>query len=88
MWDDHNGYDYNGMNTMMNDGGWLMMMTLLVIVLLGVGLAVVVWLRTRRSPAHGLGPSRLLAERYARGEIDDEEYAHRLKVLGSRSATS
>jgi len=28
---------------------------------------------------------RLLAERYARGEIDDEEYRQRLSTLGSHS---
>lgn len=84
MWNDPDGYHYDGMNTMMNGGGWLMMLVLLlVLVLLVVGLGLAWWLRARRSPAHGVGPSRLLAERYARGEIDDEEYAHRLKVLGS-----
>lgn len=28
-------------------------------------------------------PQQLLAERYARGEIDDEEFARRLKTLNS-----
>jgi putative membrane protein len=28
-------------------------------------------------------PQALLAERYARGEIDDDEYSRRLQVLGS-----
>ncbi|MFF0637713.1 SHOCT domain-containing protein [Nocardia sp. NPDC004151] len=28
-------------------------------------------------------PQQMLAERYARGEIDDEEYTRRLKLLGT-----
>ena len=36
-----------------------------------------------RAPAAGEGPSprQLLAERFARGEIDEEEYTRRLRVL-------
>ncbi|WP_040779660.1 SHOCT domain-containing protein [Nocardia pneumoniae] len=34
-------------------------------------------------PQQGPTPQRVLADRYARGEIDDEEYARRLKILGS-----
>jgi putative membrane protein len=37
-------------------------------------------------PAGGPTPEQLLAERYARGEIDDEEYQQRLATL-RRSAT-
>lgn len=35
-------------------------------------------------------PEQLLAERYARGEIDDEEYRHRLDILhgGNRPANA
>jgi putative membrane protein len=29
-------------------------------------------------------PDRMLAERYARGEIDEEEYTRRLQVLAAR----
>jgi len=42
--------------------------------------------RTGQAPsdtAHGPTPQRLLAERYARGEIDDEEYTRRLHVLNT-----
>jgi len=35
----------------------------------------------RRPRAVGSDPQRLLAERYARGEIDDEEYQRRLGAL-------
>jgi putative membrane protein len=42
--------------------------------------------RRRGGPWHG-GPSgeSVLAERYARGEIDDKEYRERLTVLKERS---
>ncbi|OIJ87913.1 hypothetical protein BIV24_23985 [Streptomyces colonosanans] len=37
----------------------------------------------------GSGPEQILAERYARGEIDDEEYHRRLATLrGSTTGTS
>ncbi|MGE0781461.1 SHOCT domain-containing protein [Mycolicibacterium chlorophenolicum] len=34
-------------------------------------------------PQHPPTPQQGLAERYARGEIDDEEYARRLNTLNS-----
>lgn len=34
-------------------------------------------------PQAGAAPQQVLADRYARGEIDDEEYMRRLKVLNS-----
>ncbi|WP_440972379.1 SHOCT domain-containing protein [Nocardia seriolae] len=34
-------------------------------------------------PLSGPTPQQILAERYARGEIDHEEYAQRLKILES-----
>jgi putative membrane protein len=38
----------------------------------------------RRQPpaADGADPHRVLADRFARGEIDEDEYRQRLKVLG------
>lgn len=39
---------------------------------------------TRRSDGHAAGPAQLLAERFARGEIDEDEYRRRLQVLGER----
>jgi putative membrane protein len=39
----------------------------------------------KRTDVRGSGPARrpeqILADRYARGEIDDEEYSHRLSTL-------
>jgi putative membrane protein len=34
-------------------------------------------------PQAGATPQQVLADRYARGEIDDEEYTRRLKILSS-----
>ncbi|MGV9753687.1 SHOCT domain-containing protein [Nocardia farcinica] len=34
-------------------------------------------------PPHGPTPQQVLGERYARGEIDDEEYLRRLNILGT-----
>jgi putative membrane protein len=66
-------------------GGW-MMAGFGILLLLAVGLAVAVLLR----PSPGAGgavawPSakELLDQRYARGEIDDDEYYRRLNVLDS-----
>ena len=87
-----NGY---GMGTGMG-WGWL----LVVLLVVGVVLVVVVLLRrgrTDRTPdlrGHGdraLDPDpgtpqaeQILAERYARGEIDAEEYEERLRRLRGR----
>lgn len=72
----------------MNGWGWALMSLGWLVLLVLVGLAVAVLLRhtadsgpgraaDRRDPS----PRELLAERYARGEIDDEEYRRRLQVL-------
>lgn len=40
---------------------------------------------TRRTRAHPATPEEVLAQRYARGEIDDDDYQRRLDTLrGSR----
>lgn len=69
-------------------GGWLMM-SLMMIVVWGVPIALVVWLVVRSSrPGQPAGTTssesradQVLAERYARGEIDEAEFAHRREVL-------
>ena len=43
---------------------------------------------TARPPAPHDGAKRILAERYARGEIDEHEYADRLATLRGRDRTS
>lgn len=69
-------------------GGWLMM-TLMMLVVWGLPIALVVW-AVRSSLHHDRAsvttPPRpdadhVLAERYARGEIDEEEFARRRDVL-------
>ena len=58
--------------------GWLVLTALVA--------AVVVWLVVTSSHARGgsedMGAARrILAERYARGELDTDEYTHRLRML-------
>jgi putative membrane protein len=43
--------------------------------------------QTSSSRQQGPTPRQVLAERYARGEIDDEEYAHRLQVLDANQGS-
>jgi putative membrane protein len=69
-------------------GGWLAM-SLMMIVVWGLPIALVVW--AVRSSFHHDQPSvtaprrpdadQVLAELYARGEIDESEFVHRLEVL-------
>lgn len=71
-------------------GGWLVM-SLMMVVVWGLPIALVVW--AVRSSFHREQPSvtapsrpdadQVLAERYARGEIDEGEFAHRREVLRS-----
>lgn len=75
------------------DGGWgvvgWLAMSLMMVVVWGLPIALVVW--AVRSSFHREPPSvttpprrdaeQVLAERYARGEIDESEFAHRREVL-------
>jgi putative membrane protein len=73
-------------------GGWLAM-SLMMLVVWGLPIALVVWaVRSgfhRDRPAVTTPPrpdaDEVLAERFARGEIDEVEFAHRLEVLRSRA---
>ena len=72
--------------------GWLAM-SLMMVVVWGLPIALVVW--AVRSSYHSDRPSvttpprpdaeQVLAERYARGEIDEGEFAHRREVLRTDS---
>jgi len=72
----------------MGGGGWALMILGMVafwgMVILGVVFLVRSW-RTGAQPLVPqiavLAPEQLLAGRFARGEIDETEYAHRLAVL-------
>lgn len=73
------------------DGGWalaMMFMSLLFLALIAVGVVLVV----RSFSRGGQGPPRdgsraldILDERFARGEIDQQEYEERRRTLTSRS---
>lgn len=43
--------------------------------------------RTARSPLESLSPERLLSERFARGEIDEDEYGSRIAALRGQVRT-
>ena len=70
-------------------GAWLVM-SLMMVMVLGLPIALAVW-AVRSSSRHDDEPSattpprtdagQVLAERYARGEIDEAEFARRQEVL-------
>ena len=70
-------------------GGWLLMTLVMIVFWAAVITAVVLVVRYVAGSGRpsGPGPSRparaedLLAERFARGEIDDDEYRQRLTLL-------
>lgn len=70
------------MDMMGATGGWMWLMMLGWAAFLIAAIAVVVWLIRR--PPRGSGESsgrRILEERYARGEIDTDEFRSRLEAL-------
>lgn len=66
-------------------GGWLAM-SLMMLAFWGAVVGLIVWLiRTNSRQDKAPPPQRaedMLAERFARGEIDAAEYQERLRVLG------
>lgn len=69
----------------MNGGGYILM-TVGVLAFLGLlGVAIVVSIQHSRRPADrsaaNPSPEQLLGARFARGEIDEDEYTNRLRVL-------
>jgi len=79
-------------------GGWGMalmtMSNLLFLGLILVGVVFVVRASGYGKPATPSGPTvrlptpqQLLSERFARGEIDEEEYSQRLRVLDGTTST-
>jgi len=69
-------------------GGWMWLTGLVWLLVLAGIVGLVVWLVLRASqPAANSGTGtdsarRILAERFARGEIDADEYARRRELLG------
>lgn len=72
---------------MWSDGGWgwggWLVMTLSMVAFWGLLVWTVLWVVRAGGPrgAAGPGPERILAERFARGEIDEAEYRRRLDAL-------
>ena len=86
MWGD--GYGWGGWGW----GGWILMALVMIVFWALVITAIVVAVRyfAGAGTAHGRagggptptgGAEDVLAERYARGEIDDEEYRRRLTLI-------
>ncbi|MFI1583815.1 SHOCT domain-containing protein [Embleya sp. NPDC020630] len=73
---------------MYEDDGWTWVWGSVMMLLLIAAIVAVVWFLARGA-SHGRGPSEpaapsateVLAQRYARGEIDTDEYRERLAVL-------
>lgn len=72
--------------------GWIAM-SLMMIVVWGLLIAAIVYVvrasgrghDERPAPEDDYTPERILEQRYARGEIDDEEFKRRREMLRSRS---
>lgn len=72
-------------------GGWLVM-GLMMVAIWGVPIALLVWLVARSlgsgqsqvTTPPGSDPEATLAERFARGEIDEEEFSRRSELLHAR----
>ncbi|MFE3203093.1 SHOCT domain-containing protein [Embleya sp. NPDC059237] len=79
---------------MYEDDGWNWVWGSVMMLLLIAAIVAVVWFLARgathgRGPSEPAGPSatEVLAQRYARGEIDTEEYRERMAVLTTGSHT-
>jgi putative membrane protein len=76
-------YDGNGWGW----GGWAVMALMMIAfwaVVIAAGFAVVRWLSAIRNASSANGPGRaeeLLAERFARGEIEEDEFRKRAALL-------
>jgi putative membrane protein len=80
MMNDWNGFGGWGMGL-----GFIFMLLLWGLVILGIA-ALIRWLMTQSSPSHSprdKSPLEIVQERYARGEIDREEYERKMRDLES-----
>jgi putative membrane protein len=77
-------------------GGWgMVLMTVSGLLFWGLIIAGIVWLvrsigqrdQSGSAPPAAPTPQRVLADRFARGEIDEDEYKHRVQVLGGTAST-
>ena len=70
-------------------GGWLLMTATMVVFWALVAWVVVVAIRASRPPTqHIPDPERILAQRFAAGEIDEDEYQRRLDALRGAAKAS
>lgn len=75
-----------------NDGGpgwagWLVMVVSMIAfwgLLAWVAVALIRSTGNASHQAKAVAPEELLAERFARGEIDEEDYLHRSEILGKQ----
>jgi putative membrane protein len=69
----------------MDGWGWMWLGGLLWLIILGAFVGLIVWLVVRSSwlpPTTTQGDARrILAERFARGEIDEDDFARRTELL-------
>lgn len=89
----HNGFDSNGFNGMMdfwnNNSGWFLVydfikFLIIVAVIIFIARLIINNLGSHKNSNTGARSNRaigLLKERYAAGEIDEEEYKHKLRNL-------
>ena len=84
------GYEGYGPHMMWGDGwaGWIFGPLMMLLVIAGIIAAVVIIARSighsahaSPGPAGGRDPIDILKERFARGEIDKDEYEERRRVL-------
>jgi len=73
-------------------GGWIVGI-LVLLMAVSLGMRIFMFSRRRRyfqgqGPGRHLGPEQILARRFARGEIDEEEYRRRLTYLRSQVGPS
>lgn len=71
-------------------GGWWWLTALFSLVILGLVIGGVILLLRRLDRGHSSQPATagaeaILADRYARGDIDEQEYRQRLATLRERS---
>lgn len=62
-------------------GNWLVAAMLLLVFAAAITALLVMLFRRPSDQQAPYGPERILAERFARGEIDEEEYRQRSRVL-------
>lgn len=81
----------NGMNNGGGSGWWLFMVLMMVLFVVGAIWLIVTLVRHNPSPPHqpGVptarpGPDDILHERFARGEMDVDEYHQRIDALRAK----